>query len=561
MSKERYPLSGFLLVIVGLTTIVITPNLVFEPIALPRFVTITIAGFSILGALASQFRFLPIKALKFYSVITLLIAIDLLLVLFFAGTNFDRSLYGSSGRSTGFLTYISLLIIMLLACKVSSEKNLRDFSKLLIILGSLAGLYGLLQWQALDPINWQNKYGPVVGFFGNPDFESGFLGLAASGTLAFLFIRKQKSSLRILFILLLLLQLFIIRISGSSQGLFIFVTGFVVIVLIQLVTINRKALYIPAFFISAVGGVAFLLGLLEIGPLKFLVVDSTVHVRRLFWKAAWSMTTTHPILGVGFDGYIDWYRRARPPEALIPSSISIYSDTAHNIFLDISSAGGFPLLILYLWLQFLVIVSIYRLLKRTKSYDAGLAAVISAWLGYQVFSLVSINQLGIAVWGWVLAGLIIGYEVNTRNVEKLETAALVASRKDKKARTSKRKAGFIPFLISGAFVGSLLSIPAYASSANYVRALKLGQLEPLKVSAFSKPIDEQRIVGIARLFTENKLNNDAREIALKATELFPDSSFAWEALAAIPELPKGDLERAKSQLQRLDPNNKDLRQK
>jgi O-antigen ligase len=561
MSKERHPLSGFLLVIVGLTTIAITPNLVFEPIALPRFVILTIAGFSILGALASQFRFLPIKAMKFYSIITLLIAIDLLIVLFFAGTNFDRSLHGSSGRSTGFLTYFSLLITMLLACKVSSQKNLLDFSKLLIMLGFLAGLYGLLQWRALDPINWQNKYGPVVGFFGNPNFESGFLGLTATATLSFLLARKQKLVLRILLLSLLLLEFFIIRMSGSSQGVFIFLAGFLVIVVIHLIARDKKILYIPALFLSGTGALVFLLGLMEIGPLKFALMDSTLYARQLFWKAAWTMTTTHPFVGVGFDGYIDWYRRARPSEATVPANIGIYSDSAHNVFLDISSAGGFPLLILYLCLQFLVIVSIIRLLKRTRSYDAGLAAVISAWLGYQVFSLVSINQLGIAVWGWVLAGLIIGYEVNTRDAEKLETSALVANRKVRKARRSKRNTGFIPFLISGAFVGSLLSIPAYASSANYVRALKLGQLEPLKVSAFSKPIDEQRIVGIARLLTENKLNNDAREIALRATELFPDSSFAWEALASIPELPKGDLERAKSQLQRLDPNNKDLRQK
>ena len=558
MSKERHPLSSFLLVIVGLTTIAITPNLVFEPIALPRFVIITIAGFTILGALASQFRVLPIKAMKFHSLLTLLIAIDLLLVLFFAGTNFDRSLYGSSGRSTGFLTYFSLLMLMLLAVKVSNEKNLRDFSKLLIILGSLASLYGLLQWQGLDPISWQNNYGPVIGFFGNPNFESGFLGLTATGTLSLLLVRKQKLVLRVLLFSLLLLECFIIGISGSSQGIFIFSAGFLVIVIIHLIAIDRKILYIPALFLSGAGALVFLLGLMEIGPLKFVLIDSTLYARQLFWKAAWTMTTTHPFVGVGFDGYIDWYRRARPSEATVPANISIYSDSAHNVFLDISSAGGFPLLILYLSIQLLVAASIFKLLRRKKSYDAGLTAVISAWLGYQVFSLVSINQLGIAIWGWVLPGLIIGYEVNTRNVEKLETAALVANRKDKKARSSKRKVGFIPFLISGAFVGSLLSIPAYASSANYVRALKLGQLEPLKVSAFSKPIDEQRIVGIARLFTENKLNDEAREIALKATEYFPDSSFAWEVLASIPELPKGDLERAKSELRRLDPKNKDL---
>ena len=558
-SEERHPLSGFLLAIVGLTTIAITPNVVFEPIALPRFVIITIAGFTILGALASQFRFLPIKAMKFHSILMLLIAIDLLLVLFFAGTNFDRSLYGSSGRSTGFLTYFSLLMLMLLAVKVSNDRNLRNFSKLLIILGVLAGLYGLLQWRALDPISWQNQHGPVIGFFGNPNFESGFLGLTATGTLSFLLARKQKLVLRVLLFFLLLLECFVIRMSGSSQGIFILSAGFVVIVLIHLIAINRKILYIPALFLSGSGALIFLLGLLEIGPLKFLLIDSTLDTRQLFWKAAWTMTTTHPILGVGFDGYIDWYRRARPSEATVPTKIGIFSDSAHSVFLDISSTGGFPLLILYLSIQLLVAASIFKLLRRKKTYDASLAAVISVWFGYQVFSIVSINQLGIAVWGWVLAGLIIGYEVNTRKAEKLETAVLVVNQKDRKARRSKRKAGFIPLLISGAFVGSLLSIPAYTSSANYVRALKLGQLAPLKISAFSKPIDEKRIVGIARLLRENKLNNDAREIALKATEYFPDSSFAWEALAEIPELPKDDLERAKSQLQRLDPNNKDLR--
>lgn len=558
-SEERHPLSGFLLAIVGLTTIAITPNVVFEPIALPRFVIITIAGFTILGALASQFRFLPIKAMKFHSILMLLIAIDLLLVLFFAGTNFDRSLYGSSGRSTGFLTYFSLLMLMLLAVKISNDRNLRNFSKLLIILGVLAGLYGLLQWRALDPISWQNQYGPVIGFFGNPNFESGFLGLTATGTLSFLLARKQKLVLRVLLFFLLLLECFVIRMSGSSQGIFILSAGFVVIVLIHLIAINRKILYIPALFLSGSGALIFLLGLLEIGPLKFLLIDSTLDTRQLFWKAAWRMTTTHPILGVGFDGYIDWYRRARPSEATVPTKIGIFSDSAHSVFLDISSTGGFPLLILYLSIQLLVAASIFKLLRRKKTYDASLAAVISVWFGYQVFSIVSINQLGIAVWGWVLAGLIIGYEVNTRKAEKLETAVLVVNRKDRKVRRSKRKAGFIPLLISGAFVGSLLSIPAYTSSANYVKALKLGQLAPLKISAFSKPIDEKRIVGVARLLRENKLNNDAREIALKATEYFPDSSFAWEALAEIPELPKDDLERAKSQLQRLDPNNKDLR--
>ena len=53
-------------------------------------------------------------------------------------------------------------------------------------------------------------------------------------------------------------------------------------------------------------------------------------------------------------------------------------------------------------------------MKRKTEFDVIFATIVAAWVAYQAQSLISINQLGLGVWGWSLSGLIIGYELNTR---------------------------------------------------------------------------------------------------------------------------------------------------
>ena len=83
----------------------------------------------------------------------------------------------------------------------------------------------------------------------------------------------------------------------------------------------------------------------------------------------------------------------------------------------------------------------------------------------------------------------------------------------------------------------------------------MGQVQLLRDVATSRPIDEQRIVGVAQLFLANNLNQEALELARLASEYFPDSSFAWEALLSNPTLTPTERTRVKQELKRLDPNN------
>ena len=69
---------------------------------------------------------------------------------------------------------------------------------------------------------------------------------------------------------------------------------------------------------------------------------------------------------------------------------------------------------IYLALIGLALISIIKILKRTTSFDLVFTSVAAAWFAYQAQSLISINQIGIGVWGWSLTGLLIGYELQTR---------------------------------------------------------------------------------------------------------------------------------------------------
>ena len=55
-----------------------------------------------------------------------------------------------------------------------------------------------------------------------------------------------------------------------------------------------------------------------------------------------------------------------------------------------------------------------KVVLRKKEYDATFVALTVAWLGYQAQSVISINQIGLAIWGWVLSGALIAYERASR---------------------------------------------------------------------------------------------------------------------------------------------------
>jgi hypothetical protein len=267
------------------------------------------------------------------------------------------------------------------------------------------------------------------------------------------------------------------------------------------------------------------------------------------------MTVENPIFGVGLDSYGDWYRRSRTIEATLRRGPEVISNAAHNVFLDISAYGGFPLVLIYMALMCLVVISAVRVIKRSQSFNAGFVGLFSGWAAFQTQSIISINQIGLALWGWVLSGLIIGYEINTRDGDvALEKRTGKIMTKAVQGTDATSLAMFV-----GLIVGTLVGMPPYLASAKYKSALETGNPIVIQEAAYIWPVESSRMIQVAKTLNENKLEEQGLRVAEDAVERFPDSYGAWAALNSMTKATPVQKAEALTQLKRLDPLNPNLK--
>ena len=120
------------------------------------------------------------------------------------------------------------------------------------------------------------------------------------------------------------------------------------------------------------------------------------------------------------------------------------STAAHNVVIEIFATCGIFVGLAYLSLLGFVVYRGIVGIKRNVGKDRMLVAgLLAAWIGYQSQSIVSIDNIGIAIWGWVLSGIVIG--VSLVDLPELSS---------KNPKLIKREASLNTFkpIISGAFV-------------------------------------------------------------------------------------------------------------
>jgi hypothetical protein len=237
-------------------------------------------------------------------------------------------------------------------------------------------------------------------------------------------------------------------------------------------------------------------------------------------------------------------------EATLRRGPDVTSNAAHNVFLDISSYGGFPLLLTYIALVVLVVISALKVIQRSQGFDTGFISLVAGWTAFQAQSIISINQIGLALWGWVLSGLIIGYEINTRSRSSLV---------EKKTGKLARKIAQVPAstslsMLVGLVVGTLVGMPPYLASVKYKAALETGNATVIQKAAYIWPDESSRMIQVAMILNENKLENQGLQVALDAVERFPDNYVAWRTLNSMTKANKEKKAEALAQMQRLDPH-------
>jgi O-antigen ligase len=468
-----------------------------------------------------------------------------LVALLVSGVNLTEGVFGVTGRQTGFLAYSALNVLMLSAV-LSSSANLQSKLVLLLVLaGSVSGLYGALQSLGGDPFDWINSFSPVFGFFGNPNFQASFMGMAAVAAVAMSLKSSERLMVRFGLLGFVLLALFNIYRSKSQQGYLVFLAGVVVVGYLYVRSKSKLKklswLYLVA---SVVGFVAVLLDILQKSLWSSILYKESVTFRGDFWRAGWKMTLENPVFGVGLDGYRDHYRASRDLVTALRPESDAMTDSAHNVFLDISSGGGFPLLVIYVSLVGLTIYSAIKVIRRSSGFDFGFAAVLGAWVAYLAQSVISINQLGLAVWGWVLMGSIIGYEINTR--EKIEVTRV--------------KSAYPTVAIGlGLIIGLGIGLPLMVADATFRSTVKAGDVLKIEASVRQWPQSVTRMTLAAQILREGNLPERSIVIAREAVEFNPMNYEAWKELSLQPNATESERKQALEAMKKLDPFNPNLK--
>jgi O-antigen ligase len=465
--------------------------------------------------------------------------------LFASKINLIDGVFGVTGRQTGFLAYLALIVLMLSAVLASSAYLQNKLVLLLIVAGLVSGLYGVLQTLGGDPFDWINPYSPVFGFFGNPNFQASFMGMAAVAAVALGLKSSEKLLVRIGFLAFVLLALFNIYKSKSQQGYLVFLAG-VVVVGYLCVRGNSKLKKLSLVYVvaSVVGFVAVLLDILQKSPWSSILYKESVTFRGDFWRAGSKMTLDNPVFGVGLDGYRDHYRASRDLVTSLRPGSDAMTDSAHNVFLDISSGGGFPLLIIYVFLVGLTVFSAIKVIRRSTGFDVGFAAVLGVWVAYLAQSVISINQLGLAVWGWVLMGMIIGYEINTR--EKIEVKSV--------------KSAYPTVAIGlGLIIGLGVGLPLMVADATFRSTVKAGDVLKIEASVRQWPQSVTRMTLAAQILREGNLPERSIVIAREAVEFNPMNFEAWKELSLQPNTTESERVQALETMKKLDPFNPNLK--
>ena len=536
-------------------TLLVTPWWALDPINPIKMLVVVPVGFMCLSLILANRKSIKWDRYKVVLGLTAAFVFWQLLVVLISGGETNQQLFGSNGRNTGFITYLAFSLFFFGSVLASNSEFHKRFIIASYVVGTLSLIYGAIQAGGADPISWVNPYSPVFGFLGNPNFQSSLLGVLGTIVFAQFFVKGLEIQYKVLIGIYLLMTLFIIKETASQQGFLVLALGIGVVTGIYCAQRSR-ALGISYSLLSVLGFFVVLFGTLNKGPLAALLYKDSVTYRGDYWQAGWKMTVDHPFFGVGMDSYGDWYRRSRTLAATLRRGPDTTSNAAHNVFLDISSYGGFPLLIIYVALMALVVVSAFKVLKRSKGFNPLFAGLFGGWVAFQAQSIISINQIGLAIWGWVLSGLIIGYEINTRNVVVAETVVKKGRVVGKPAQTS---AGSVVALFVAFVLGVLVGMPPYVASARYKSALETSNPTVIQEAAYIWPIDSSRMIQVAMTLNENKLEAQGLEVALDAVEKFPDNYSVWATLDAMRSATAEQKAQAQKEMKRLDPLNPNLK--
>ena len=546
---------------------------VFPEFELPKLIILVMCGSILL--LFSIFNYLSSKQ-TFQKEIVFFLALYLACLTATAITtdqNWNVVLIGAGGRYTGFLAQLCYLFIFYYVISIRNYLLIKRIFHSFIFTGLLFTIYGLLQALNLDPIEWNYTNNPILVTLGNSNFSSAFLALNATATF-YIFIKNFKNYLKsILSGTLLFAQIYLIIKINDNQGIMMLLIG-IFLLLSFFIYSNKKSPKVVRRYWSVQAILIFLGSVIsyffQSGPLHYVLNISSFVDRIYSWKTGWEIFKDNKLIGVGLESFGEYYPIYRTQEIIDFRAIGfeMYSYNPHNSIVQAAVSGGIVLLIGYVSLLAFVFYRGIRMLQGSNDLFF-VGTIFTVWFLYQLQTLISVDNIGLSIWGWIFSGIIVALSYSNES--------LIANSQNNETKTYKLESP--KRIILSIFIFSCISVNVYSLNylktnyeykdlTNYFKDPKSAQLYKLKLDSELLNLNSKIFQVEIREVTLNLLVSQKRldlavQVAKEMTLDFPRRVNGWDATAKIYEF-NNDFVTAKPYRLKtieLDPLNKNFQSK
>jgi O-antigen ligase len=543
--KEKNSLLKLIVISAFINTLIITPFFNKDGMIIPKLIVIFSTAMLLIPIISLNLKvILKNSSLKIAIILNSLILLQHIFAIFASSAPLEQQIYGRTGRGLGLLTVLSVAIVLVTSAFITNYNNIRLIIIGLIVSSFFSSFYSMLQSFGIDFIAWDTKTNGVIGTLGNPNFQSAFAAMALVPSL--LYFSQAKSKRNLSFLLFIFFIVVIMR-TQSTQGIIAGLAS-LLIMLLFFFWYRNKIIFVITSTVGLVISFFAIFGMLSYGPLSKYLYKVSVQSRGDFWRSAFTTANNHPVFGVGLDSFGDYSLKYRDQVAA-SHPWAEYTDNAHNFFLQQAATSGYPSAALYLLLVFFVLYSFFKFQIKTKKFEPNSLALFSAWLVFQMVSVISPENLVILFWNAVISGAIIGLAKDILPITEFPIKS-----PEKTIKVSVVRSAFI------GLIGLIVTLPLFNTDRLQFEGMRTGNANKVMEATIRFPESTVRYNLIGRELYNSGLMQQALKIARAGVEFNPNSAAMWALVLVNPNATIEERVFAKNKILELDPLNKNVKE-
>jgi len=522
-----------------LVTLTLTPMFNSDSLIIPKMIILFALGAYTLPKIIENYKYIfRNNKLRLLLLLTTMFVLQMTISMFRSSSPFEQQLFGRTGRGLGFITYFSLIIITLASAIFVNKSSFKNFLFCILISAQITSLYSLLQRLGLDIFEWETKTNGIIGTLGNPNFQGSFAAMALIPTVVYLW---RKGSSRLYAFACSLILLLTIIVCQSTQGYIAALASISMYFLIY-TWFKVKSLFYILLLPFFSGVLLAFAGMLDKGPLSAYLYKISVQSRGEMWRTALNTANNNSLFGVGLDSFGDYSLFYRDQKTA--NGVAEFTDNAHNFFFQFAATGGYPLAFVYLAIIILSLSSFIKLQKEKGTFDTNLTAIFSAWLCFQLQSVISPASISTLMWNFIICGMVIGLSAQSNSESmgyKSDSNSFI------------KVFSYILLLLS-----IIITYPLFNTDRLALKSVRTGNGNLAIEAAKSYPESVIRYSRIGVLLLQSGLYPQALDIGRSAVKFNPNAVSAWVLILLNENAPSDERQKAKYEILRLDPFNKEV---